>query len=185
MSKKNKLAVVQAPEKLLRLDIGCGPNTKEGFEGVDAIAFGQTYHWDVRAPWPIADQSVEEIHSSHFLEHLTGAERCAFFDEAHRVLIPDGKMLIICPHAFNICAYGDPTHQWPPVTEWTFQYTNEPWRKGNAPHVNMKCNFDFFYGYSTDGDIGTRNQEYQQFAIRHYNNAIRDIHVTMVKKPNL
>ena len=78
-----QLEVVEAP-KPLKLDLGCGPNPREGFIGVDARQFGcdgvetdgkvDVIH-DLRTDWPWKDGSVEEVHSSHFLEHLTGAER--------------------------------------------------------------------------------------------------------------
>jgi hypothetical protein len=59
----------------LKLDLGCGQNPKEGFEGVD-IRGGKAVHvCDLfKFPWPFADSSVEEIHTSHFLEHVPARE---------------------------------------------------------------------------------------------------------------
>src|ERR1051326_1395589 len=81
---------------LLKLDLGCGPNKKPGFLGVDRRAFdGVDVVTDLTGPWPWADQSVEEIHMSHVLEHFTGKERVHIFNEMHRVLIKGGKATII------------------------------------------------------------------------------------------
>ena len=128
----------------IKLDLGCGTNKKPGFTGMDSMAFeGVDVVHDLRqVPWPFADGSVGEVHCSHVLEHLTGAERCLFFDELWRVLAPGGKALIITPHWSHESAYGDPTHQWPPVCGQTYFFTNRAWRDQNAPHVPMHCNFD-------------------------------------------
>ena len=42
-------------------------------------------------------------------------------------------------------------------------------------------NFDFTYGYALDGDLTVRNQEWQQFALKHYIQAVNDLHVTLTK----
>src|SRR5262245_24805691 len=118
-------------KKLLKLDFGCGPNPKEGFEGVDQYAFdGKVKHvFDIRkTPWPWKDSSVEEVHCSHFLEHLTQDERCAFMNELGRVLKPDGKATVITPHWCSNRAYGDPTHMWPPISEMFYAYTSRKFR---------------------------------------------------------
>ena len=56
-----------------KLDLGCGKNKQAGFVGVDERAFeGVDVAHDLRRPWPWSDSSVDEVHCSHFLEHLTG-----------------------------------------------------------------------------------------------------------------
>lgn len=170
------------PEPLLKLDFGCGKNPRPGFDGVDAIDFGQKHVFDVRNPWVWEDASVEEVFSSHFIEHLDGSERVHFFNELHRVLIPGGKATIVAPHWSNDCAYGDPTHKWPPVSNWMHLYLNKAWRDGNAPHVGYTCDFDAVVGFNSDQMVSARNHEYQQFAVNHYRNGARDIFINLVKK---
>jgi hypothetical protein len=128
----------------MKLDIGCGTHKQPGFTGMDSIAFeGVDVVHDVRAvPWPFADGSVSEVYSAHFVEHLTGVERIAFFNELHRIMARGAEATIVCPHWSHERAYGDPTHQWPPVTTWTFFYLNAGWRRENAPHVAYTCDFD-------------------------------------------
>jgi SAM-dependent methyltransferase len=178
---KAKLKQVEAP-RLLKLDLGCGPNPRPGFEGVDALDFGQPIKHDLRKAWPWKDGTVDEVHCSHFLEHLTGAERVHFFNELHRVMIPGGKASIIVPHWSSERAYGDPTHQWPPVVFFSFFYLNAEWRKANAPHSGYTCDFDATGGNSLAHPWMTRNQETQAFAQTHYMNVAQDLHVTITKK---
>ena len=89
MVTKTKLAPLHIagaePEKL-RIDIGCGVRCIEGFAGIDSMDFGQKYIHDVRKGMPFEDNSVDEVHSSHFVEHLTGPERVMFFNELYRVM---------------------------------------------------------------------------------------------------
>jgi len=204
----------------LKLDFGCGPNPREGFEGVDQYAFdGKVKHvfnicqrahsvdQIARAAmhepptgalqrWPWSDASVAEAHASHFVEHLTATERCHFVNELYRVLVPGGVCTIIIPHWASCRAYGDPTHQWPPVSEFWFYYLSREWRLGdpaknlgaNAPHTDVtynpdgfNCNFVATWGYNLRGDLGARNQEYQQFAIQNYKEVCLDMVGTLTK----
>lgn len=185
-------AAPAAPPRLLKLDFGCGPNTREGFEGVDAIAFpGVRHQVDLRVtPWPWADQSVAEAHASHLIEHLTAPERVAFVNELHRILVPGGTCQIIVPHWCSCRAYGDPTHQWPPVSEFWFFYLLRSWREANAPHtdgrhatgVGFTCDFDATWGYAMRGDLLVKNQEAQHFALNNYKEAAQDLVATLTKR---
>lgn len=183
MSKVDSACVaVTEPAPLLRLDLGCGKNPRQGFEGVDSLDFGQKHKIDLRQPWPWADESVDEVHSSHFVEHLTGAERIHFFNELGRVLKKGARAFIITPDWTNDCAYGDPTHQWPPMSRWYPLYLHKDWRAGNAPHVGYTCDFDYTIGGSWDGWLETRNMEFKLFAMQRYTNSLRDLQVTLTKR---
>jgi len=182
-----KLKAVETPT--LKLDFGCGPHPRDGFEGVDAIAFdGSVKHVvDLRkTPWPWADSSVAEAHASHFVEHLNSDQRVAFCNELYRILAPGGSCFIVVPHWCSNRAYGDPTHQWPPVSEMWFYYLNKQWRMDNAPHTDVSrrkegfsCNFDFTCGYNLRGDVPARNQETQQFWIQNYKEVAQDLIATI------
>jgi len=174
-----------------KIDFGCGPNKKQGFYGVDIIPFPNI---DLvlnigKDHWPWEDGSVEEAHASHFVEHLTAQERVHFVNELYRVLEPGGKLLMVTPHWASCRAYGDPTHMWPPVSEFWFFYLNKEWRKVNASHTDIEfnssgfnCDFTITSGYSMRQDLITRNQEYQQFALMNYKEVAMDMIATFVKK---
>lgn len=192
MAKGNVLRAVELPDpslpvailpKPLRLDIGCGKTTPPGWEGIDAIDFGQKHVRDVREGlhW-IEANSVDEVRSSHFVEHLTGEERVTFFNDLYRVMKPGATALIITPNWSHACAYGDPTHQWPPMSQWWPLYLHKEWRAANAPHVGFICDFDHVVAGSWDQTIESRNAEYKQFAMNAYTNSWRDLIVTLTRR---
>lgn len=179
---KAKLKALPKKEPL-KLDLGCGKNKRQGFTGVDAIKFeGVDTVTDLRKTWPWIDGSVEEVHCAHFLEHLTGQERVHFFNELHRVMADGAKATIVVPHWANERAYGDPTHQWPPVVFFSFYYLNKQWRDANAPHCGYTCNFEATGGNQVGAPWSARNQEVQVFAQTHYINVAQDLVCTLVKR---
>lgn len=188
--RRQDLVQPSVPAAPIKLDIGCGPNKKEGFVGVDAIAFpGVDVVLDLKGRWPWKDGSVEELHCSHCIEHFTSIERCHIYNEMYRVLRVGGKVTLIAPHWSSQRAYGDPTHQWPPVSGFSFYYLLKSWRDANAPHsdvANLKggysCDFDAVWGFSMHPQVAVRNQEYQQFAMTFYTEATMDIIATLTKR---
>lgn len=168
----------------MKLDLGAGINKKEGFIGVDVRAFpGVDVVADLTKPWPWQDETVDEVHCSHMVEHLTAKERIFFVNELYRVLKPKGSAAIICPHWASTRAYGDLTHQWPPVCEMWFYYLDKDWRAVNAPHNDgYTCDFTATWGYGMHQSLLTRNPEFQQFALNFYKEAVQDIHATLIKK---
>jgi len=173
----------------MKIDIGCGPNKRQGFLGVDQYGMdGVDVVLDVRQPWPWENESVDEAYSSHFVEHLTAQERVHFYNELHRVLKPGAKATIVTPHWASNRAYGDPTHQWPPVSEMSLAYLNRKWRDANAPHTDAKwnrdgfrCDFDSSWCYSLHPDIGARKPKHQQLAAQWAKDAVLDMFATLTK----
>lgn len=181
MAKAKKLVVPDVPE-VLKLDLGCGKTQREGFEGADSRDFGQKHVIDLTKPWPWKSESVDEAHSSHFVEHLNSTERIHFANELYRVLRVGGKCLLITPNWSSCRAYGDLTHQWPPVSEFWFNYLNKAWREANAPHNDFyTCDFDSTGGWSLHPGIVNRNVEYQQHALTFWKEAGPDLLTTVIK----
>lgn len=181
---------------LVRLDLGCGPNKKEGFIGVDRLQFGGKVDvvTDLRSPdgWGWANDSIDEVHCSHFLEHLTNLdgkwERIIFFNELHRILKVGAKAVIIMPHWCSTRFYGDPTHK-EPFSEMGFFYLNREWRLVNAPHCDItnnpngySCDFDFGAGHTYHQSLAHRNDEYRAYAIQNYKEAAQDLYATLTKR---
>lgn len=205
--KKNGVA---AP---LRLDLGCGPNKKDGFIGVDIRQFDGkvdfqadlskefwTFDTKVKAInglklverstkvkgstrvfWTLPNDSVDEVHCSHMVEHLEWPERVHFFNELHRVMKKGAKALIITPHWASARYYGDPTHK-SPFSEWAWFYMDAEWRKNNAPHTDYVCDFTHSYSYGLHPALAGRNPESINYAITFYKDACTDMICTLMKK---
>ena len=105
------------------------------------------------------------------------SRRLELLDWAH-----EAKATIIVPHWSNACAYGDPTHQWPPMSEWFALYLDKNWRAANAPHAGYTCDFEYIVGFSFDERVGAWNDERRTFALAHHLNAGRDMHATLTKR---
>lgn len=180
--------------KLINLDLGCGPNKKEGFIGVDKYNMkGVDVVLDIgKDKWPWKDNTVDEVNCTHFIEHLTNFngkwERVHFFNELHRVLKKGAKATLVFPHWCSNRYYGDPTHC-EPFSEMGFYYLDKDWRATQAPHSDKKwnkngydCDLACTWGYSLRQDLMSRNQEFQSMALQKEKEAAQDIIATCTKK---
>lgn len=170
----------------MKIDLACGQRKKEGFIGIDnAGDFADIKHDLFTFPWPLEDDSVEEVWCSHFYEHIPGMMRGQWMDELFRVMKVGAKATVICPNAFCVRASQDFTHQWPPVVPSSFYYFNKGWREVNQlTHgaYDLKCDFDFSWADALCSDWVMRAEDARVFAIRHYNNVAEDLHVFLVKR---
>lgn len=192
----------EPPKPLVKLDLGCGNNKREGFTGVDSIKFDAVdIVADLTQPWPWADNSVDEVHCSHFIEHLEGQQRIFFANELYRVLKPGCFATVIFPDWANDRAYGDMTHKWPPMSGFWFFYLSREWRlgiegkvPGNAPHDDIKynpngysCDFDAGWGHGTvshycNYPVETLNEERKAHNMAHFINFRMDLMGRLTKK---
>ena len=91
--------------KEVRLDIGCGEHPQKEHIGIDVRNCGQEIIWDIRHGIPFPDNSVDEVYTCHFLEHLAVDEDIEFFREVFRVLKVGGLFRSYLPHSGGICAH--------------------------------------------------------------------------------
>jgi len=188
------LEIVRAPAKELRLDLACGQSPREGFEGVDLWPGAKHQVNLMNFPWPWADDSVDELHCSHFVEHLpmvyvtskgdqvpvpTGPEDkdlfFAFFDECWRILRPGGLMTVIVPALRSNRAFQDPTHRRFIPAE-SFLYLHRGWRELNRlDHYSIRSDFR---GSSSDAPPEVQGQVPIE-------EGLRSIEVQMVRSQTL
>lgn len=186
-----KAVVVSKP---IKLDIGCGINKKEGFQGMDRRKFdGVDIVHDVMVfPWPFKDQTVAEVHCSNFLEHLDhnrhNPERVKFMNELYRVMHIGAKATIITPHWCSNRAYGDFTHADKPVSEMFYFYVSKKWRDANAPDNDAQwnpdgytCDFEATWGYGLRADIALKSSDYQAYAMGNYKEVCTDLWATLTR----
>ncbi len=80
----------------VRMNLGCGPDNRVGYINVDAYVDNADLKMDIfRLPLP--DGSVDEIFSSHLLEHLSKFEVPKALQEWCRVLKPTGRLQMNLP----------------------------------------------------------------------------------------
>ena len=205
-----KLELVQAPQlelttpaNTLKLDLACGQTCREGFEGVD-ICDGVKHKINLlRFPWPFETSSVDELHCSHFIEHIPmefvdesgnyvpcgtpGAKDLffKFFDECWRILKPEAWMTVVTPCARNNRAFQDPTHRRFIVAE-SFLYLFRQWRENNKlDHYNVACDFAGDVVPTVFAEMNARAPEVQQQKFMEAWNVIIDWHAKLkAVKPN-
>ena len=111
-------------EKII-IEIGCGPDKMPGAIGIDIVDLpGVDYVADLENGFPfLPDNSVDEFHSRHVLEHVYNFE--TLMREIHRTLKPGGKKKIAVPHFSNPHYYSDFTHK-RFFGLYTFDYFSKP-----------------------------------------------------------
>lgn len=124
------------------LELGCGPNKTIAdaitvdmldIDGVDIVC-----NLDEGLSF-LADNSVDEIHSFHFLEHVKDVN--LMMKEIYRVLKPGGITSGKVPYFANPYFYSDPTHK-TTFGLYTFAYFSKtPYFKRRVPSFYNDLNF--------------------------------------------
>lgn len=87
----------------MRLNLGCGPDLREGYVNVDARPGADLVVDLSKFPWPWPDDSVEQILMLDFLEHFSYRKTDKILEECWRVLMPSSEIIIQVPD-FEECA---------------------------------------------------------------------------------
>ena len=62
----------------MKLNLGCGDKKIDGYTNVDVCGEPDVLCDLSQFPWPFESNSVEEVFSSHFLEHVIDYEKTVF-----------------------------------------------------------------------------------------------------------
>ena len=125
----------------VKLNIGCGPNSRPGWLNIDLFDDRAPLHLDVRKKWPFPDGSASYVYSEHVFEHLEFyGEVPRFLAEAMRVLRTGGIFDVGVPDTQPALeAYGKPDHPW-----WE---PGECWNPPDTCKTHLdKINFHFRQG---------------------------------------
>ena len=98
----------------VRLELGCGSDKLDPHAiGIDLLRSPAVdIVGDARTVLDgLAEGSVDEIFSTHFLEHVSDAR--GMLEACARVLRPGGMFRAVIPHFSNPFFYSDPTHDRP------------------------------------------------------------------------
>ncbi len=80
----------------MKVNLGCGAKFREGYVNVDCCGTPDVVCDLSVFPWPWGDDSVDEVRSEHFLEHVQDYEKTIL--EMHRILKPGGAIWFRVPH---------------------------------------------------------------------------------------
>ena len=88
------------PSSPVLLNLGCGADIRDGFINIDLYSDNpKVVNMDVRQ-LKFADNSVDFILASDILEHFSHHQTAAILREWHRVLKPNGSIIIRCPSLY-------------------------------------------------------------------------------------
>lgn len=126
--------------KNLKINLGGGPNRKEGFLNIDRLSLPEVdVVADLSKGIPLPDNSVNEIMALSILEHLD--DTCFIMEEMYRVCANNAKIVITVPYLKSTAAFKDPTHR-RFFSERTFEYFNKSLvKQGALPDYNIRCDF--------------------------------------------
>lgn len=94
---------------MIKINIGCGKQTWDGFYCVDAVAHKKAtrppdlihaFNFDgdrLQNPLPLNDGVSSELHNYHFIEHFYRWEAPALISEFHRLLKIGGRLIMELP----------------------------------------------------------------------------------------
>lgn len=120
------------------LNLGCGKARIPGSIGVDRVRienYVDIVHNLDETPYPFGNDSVDEIHFYHVLEHLQNPVRK--LEEIHRILKPGGVLFMRVPHFSAMGAFTDLTHVRP------FGYTSfDCFEKKHYQHFYTTAGFE-------------------------------------------
>lgn len=124
---KNKVPILNFP---IKLDMGAGQYPKEGFVRLDFDPQGTDIVWDLKDGIPLPDNSVEELFSSHTLEHFNPTNLHYLLMEMLRVCKNGARVEIIVPYGDT--AQGHLPCHYSKITEQTMNaWAN--WRQETDP----------------------------------------------------
>lgn len=90
----------------IRLHVGCGSRIFDGYINVDGEYMRgdeRVVIHDLTKPFPIPDNTVDEILSVHVIEHIKRGQVITMFTEWYRVCRPGGFVAIEWPDFLKMC----------------------------------------------------------------------------------
>ena len=135
----------------LKLNLGCGPNRKEGWVNVDLYDPRADLRLDLREPWPFPADIASHIYSEHVFEHFEfHVEVPRFLAEARRILRTGGVFDVVVPDSNPaIKAYGNPgaAYWLTSAKRW-----HPEWCQTELDHINYHFRQDGEHKYAWDAE---------------------------------
>jgi SAM-dependent methyltransferase len=169
----------------LRLDLGCGNAKREGFVGLDSMPGPAVDHvLDLTVdPIPFPDDSVDEVFSAHFLEHIDSPNH--LFGEIGRTCRDGARIEFWTPYAFTNEAflYGH-LHG---ITEEMWLHLGVSHRDIYAPMLQGRwqlIRFVYVIDQATIDDLNSHDVELD-FAVRYFKGVVKELGVEIEYRQDL
>jgi len=117
-------------EEKIKLNLGCGDMILPGWVNCDLYYAKADLQCDVKK-LPFEDSSVDEIYSSHVIEHFDFMEGQEVLREWRRVLKPGGIITIECPELLSLCKRFVEADEQTRIGLYV-QFYGYPWKPGQA-----------------------------------------------------
>jgi SAM-dependent methyltransferase len=173
------------PAQRLRLDLGCGNAKREGFVGLDSMPGPAVDHvLDLTVdPLPFPDDSVDEVFSAHFLEHIESPNH--LFGEIGRTCRDRARIEFWTPYAFTNEAflYGH-LHG---ITEEMWLHLGVSHRDIYAPMLQGRwqlLRFVYVIDQPTIDDLESHDVELD-FAVRYFKGVVKELGVEIEYRQDL
>lgn len=149
----------------MKLDVGCGPECLPGFVGVDRFPLpGVQVVADLDRPLPFASNSIELVHASHSLEHVS--DLMFTMRELYRVCKHKAQICIVVPYYEQNLNLSNPYHHqvfnehtprfwtnfsWAPIDQKEYYHPHAvPWGLSQSDHSDPGLDIrllrmEFFY----------------------------------------
>jgi len=141
---------------MIWLDVGCGPNKRQGCIGIDHYPFdGVDIVRSITRGLPFSDNSVDGIIANHILEHFDGDDLIFLIEEMHRVCKSESHIYVEVPALGSPNCGKDFTHK---KKDWD-EYSFDMWKKSSdslfdggyiiqrGPMYAIKGEFEVSYRY--------------------------------------
>ena len=160
--------------KIMRLNLGCGKDHKEGYINIDKISVpGVDMAYDLeKLPYPFKNNSVDEIYVSHILEHLDLPVK-DFLEEAKRILKTGGIIKLRVPIGLNAMSIFHKKH----FGVFNFSATDtsdleqielwKGWRVDSLKLGYLKCGKTWFINRFVEKLINKRTDIYEHSFLRY------------------
>jgi len=115
----------------MKLNLGCGNWKLPGYTGVDLYAPEADIQADVRS-LPFEDNTIDEIYTSHVIEHFDFHEGKKVLKEWQRVLKPGGWLVTECPDLEKSCREFLKADEKERINNFYPHFFGMPWLPGGA-----------------------------------------------------
>lgn len=121
-----------------KINLGCGKDIKKDYLNCDCVSSEKVDKvFDLNSyPWPLKDNTFEEVLCKSVLEHLENPEKA--IKEIWRVSKPGAKIIIEVPHFSCWQAWGDITHKRPFNSTSLFCFSDRKIHQSSSSLINSQ-----------------------------------------------